>query len=88
MMTCHERIQDKANPDDVEWVFDLLEKIFEENDSSTGQIKENGMSKANPRQNVTCDSEWIYDLLEKIFEKNDSSLKEVRENEMSQAGPG
>ncbi len=33
------------------WVFYLIEKIFDENDSSTEGVKENGMSQANPGQN-------------------------------------
>lgn len=88
MMMCHERIQDKANPDDAEWVFELLDRIFEENGPSAGEIKENGMSLATAGQKKDKDFERVFDLLEKIFEENDSSLEEVIENEMSQTGPG
>ena len=87
-MMCHERIQDKANPDDTEWIFELLDRIFEEKGSSAGEIKEKEMSLVNARQKKDKDFEGVFDLLEKIFEENDSSLKEVKENEVSQAGPG
>ena len=88
MMMCHERIQDKANPDDVEWVFELLDRILKESGSSAGEIKENGMSLANAGQKKDKDFERVFDILEKIFEENDSTIEEVKENEMSQAGPG
>jgi hypothetical protein len=33
------------------WVFYLIEKIFDENDSSIEGVKGNGMSQSNPGQN-------------------------------------
>ena len=78
MMMCHERIQDKANPDDAEWVFELLDRIFEENGPSAGEIKENGMSLATAGQKKDKDFERVFDLLEKIFEENNLSTEEVK----------
>jgi DNA-binding NtrC family response regulator len=87
-MERQKEIRDKTKPCDSEQVYDLLEKVFEENASSAQSIKENEKSKTNPGSNMTGDSERIYDLLDRIFRENDSSLKEVKENEMSQAGTG
>ena len=50
-MECPKLIQDKTKTDDSEWVFDLLEKIFEKNDSLTEEVKENGMSQTDPGEN-------------------------------------
>jgi hypothetical protein len=50
-MECPKLIQDHTKTDDSEWVFDLLEKIFNEEDLSTEEVKENGMSQANPGEN-------------------------------------
>jgi hypothetical protein len=85
---CHDRIQDKANPDDAEWVFELLDRIFEEKGSSAGETKENGIFLADAGQKKDRDFEMVFDLLEKILEEKISSTKEVTENEMSQAGSG
>ncbi len=77
-MMCQERIQDQANLDDSEWVFELLDRIFEENGSSAGEIKEKGMYLANAEQKKDRDFERVFDLLEKIFEKNNSFTEEVK----------
>ncbi len=50
-MECPKLIQDKTKTDDSEWVFELLEKIFNEKDSSTEEVKENGMSQTDPGEN-------------------------------------
>ncbi len=50
-MVCHKPIQDQTKTDDSEWVFELLEKIFKEEDLSIEEVKENGMPQANPGEN-------------------------------------
>lgn len=77
-MMCHERIQDKANLDDVEWVFELLDRIFKESGSSAGENKENGIALADSGQKEDRDFEKVSDLLEKIFEENNLSTEEVK----------
>ncbi len=50
-MGCPDIIQTKTKMRDSEWVYDLLEKIFNENNPSTEGVKGHGMSQANPGPN-------------------------------------
>ncbi len=77
-MMCQERIQDQANLDDSECLFELLDRIFVEDGSSAGEIKENGIPLADSGQKDDRDFEKVSDLLEKMFEENNSSTEEVK----------
>ncbi|HVP35787.1 MAG TPA: hypothetical protein VMT04_02205 [Terriglobales bacterium] len=67
---CKEKNADQVKPDDSEWVFELLDRIFKESYPSADKNKENGITLAGSGENDNSDSEKVSDLLEKVFEEN------------------